>query len=217
MIFPTLKGAIVRKIDLNKLGVDWMKRRCGGSQHKSPFLEPERAERALVIYQGSLGMKWSYGGYFEDRSGIWWGSYLDRDEKYLHLGVDFNAPVGTPVALDLQGEVVWIATDLSDGGWGTYVMFKLATRSLVLLYAHLAPDVLCKVGDVVKAGTVFARVGTSEQNGGWFPHVHVQALTPEAYREFQEDPKVLDGYGNVRDREMLKKKYPDPTPFVHIS
>jgi murein DD-endopeptidase MepM/ murein hydrolase activator NlpD len=204
-------------VNLNSWALVWQKYQNRRHSGQNPLLNPWKCQEMLDYYYTLHGFDYSYGGYLEDRSTLWRDSYLARRKTFLHLGVDFNAPAGTPVAVDRHCQVVLLDDDIPEvGGWGTRVMFNVSHTDAVLIYAHLAKDVSCKVGDTLKPGDVFARIGTPNCNGYWYPHVHVQVMTMERYREFKKDPQGLDGYGRVEDVQKLKKEFPNPMRYVNI-
>ena len=66
-----------------------------------------------------------------------------------------------------------------------------------LLYGHLDPTRLIAVGTHVKKGDIIGYVGEPEQNGGWFPHLHVQYMTRQFVEPYLTTPlgwEDLDGY-----------------------
>src|SRR5690606_38450883 len=149
-----------------------------------PFLDAAVCAGFVDALAAELGHDFTYGGYLEDRRFLWRTSYLDTTGSYLHLGIDFNVPHGTSVAALFDGEVVRIDDDYDlEGGWGPRVIFRPEAASEsrpYCIFAHLeAPSV--RVGDRVKAGTVFARIGKAPFNGNWFPHLHVQTVAAAQY------------------------------------
>jgi hypothetical protein len=62
-----------------------------------------------------------------------------------------------------------------------------------LLYGHLSHD-LPKVGQIFLKGENIAKLGTCKENGGWFPHVHVQCITEHFFQKYINDLEKLDGY-----------------------
>jgi hypothetical protein len=167
-----------------------------------------------------LGLDFSFGGWLEDRSDIWGGSYMEHMHKFIHLGMDLNAPAGTPVAINRECEIVQIDDDTpEEHGWGTRVIVRLIDEQMFLIYAHVKLRLSHgqkKPGTILHPGFVFAEIAPSNCNGGWYSHVHVQAMTLEAYREFKKDPASLDGYGKESEVVRLARLYPDPLRFIDI-
>lgn len=92
----------------------------------------------------------------------------------FHNGVDFRAPVGTPILAALDGQV--IAVDNNDRGtsrwaryqYGKYVLIK-HDNNLTTLYAHLSRFAVQK-GDLVKRGDIIGYSGETGYSYG--PHLH---------------------------------------------
>lgn len=91
-----------------------------------------------------------------------------------HTGVDFRAPLGTPIFAAYDGRVV--AVDNNDQGtsrwrkyqYGLYVLIE-HENNLSTLYAHLSKTAV-KKGDVVKQGDLIGYSGNTGYSFG--PHLH---------------------------------------------
>jgi len=216
MIFPTLKGQPHGEVNYNDLANEWFKAHPQASDAPNPFVDPKAQQELIDAYHRAAGIAFSHGGWLEDRSVIWKGTYLDQNQAYIHLGNDVNAPAGTPIASDNEAEVAFIGDDHPlVGGWGPHIILKLKNESLFVIYGHLDPDISCKVGDSIKNNDVFAKVGPTSHNGNWLPHVHVQSLTPEAYDMFLT-PESIDGYARADEIEKYARLSPDPAPFIRF-
>ncbi|NQV72743.1 M23 family metallopeptidase [bacterium] len=117
-----------------------------------------------------------------------------------HPGLDFHAPVGTPVYATGDG-VIEEAT--SGAGLGRYVKIEHATAGYVTVYAHLsriAPGL--KKGKSIKRGDVIGYSGNSGLSEA--PHLHYEvrdlsgrslnplfflapSMTPAAYEQLLKD------------------------------
>ena len=216
MIFPTLKGKIYGYVNLNSEARSWL---IQHGSNKNPLLNPAVCQEMVAAVHKKYGLDFSYGGWLEDRSVLWKGSYLEEKKKFIHLGIDINVPVGTDVATDFDAEVVSVDCDYPDeGGWGTTVILKSAVIPVYIIYAHLAQKVSCKNGDSIKKGTIFAQVGAPPFNGNWFPPLHVQTMSPEYYAELDASNNwsELDGYGKAEDIERLARMFKDPLEFISL-
>jgi murein DD-endopeptidase MepM/ murein hydrolase activator NlpD len=173
-------------------------------------------EQALRVLEAD----YLYGGWMEDREPIWGiSTYLKAEKKFIHLGLDIWVPQRTEVAVDREGLVVEVNTDSNnflDGGWGTRVYVKLRYALIVLVYGHLAKDVQCEVGEPVFPEEALGYVGTATENGGWAPHIHVQALSTIAYEKHLHNRDELDGYGKADDIHELARLYPDPIRWIDL-
>ncbi|GAA1554177.1 M23 family metallopeptidase [Kribbella lupini] len=86
-----------------------------------------------------------------------------------HTGLDFAAPIGTPVRSVLPGEV--IQAEFA-GAYGRQVKVRHADGT-VTSYGHMS-EFTVNVGDVVAAGTQVGSIGMSGNTTG--PHVHFEVL-----------------------------------------
>ncbi len=220
MIFPKLIGATVGYVNLDAESREWIKNK-GLSIDSHPPLDPVICQEMVDDIHKKYGIDFSYGGWFEDRSFLWAGSYLDEFDTYTHLGVDVNAPFDTEVAIDFDGSVVLVGNDYPFiGGWGNFVVFKHLDLPIHFIYAHLDNRILCKTGNIVKSGEIFARIGKAPHNGNWFSHVHVQTIDSSYFNKIIEKNIVLDGlggidgYGDIKDIKKNAHIFQDPLPYL---
>ncbi len=184
----------------------------------SPFaVDPMVCQDLVQANHTIRNLDWSWGGYFENRSTLWAGSYLSKTGKWLHLGVDCNVRAGTPVNVPRQARVVHIDNDYPElHGWGLRVVMKDEPSGLYIIYAHLLPQSSLKVGQVLHEGQIFAVVGAPENNGGWYPHLHIQAMTPSAWQHYRSNLSDLDGYGHPSQEQALRKQFPNPVVALDL-
>jgi murein DD-endopeptidase MepM/ murein hydrolase activator NlpD len=106
---------------------------------------------------------------------------------HFHNGIDFGAPIGTPVLASESGRV--ISVDDQDkfcrkGAYGKYVMIK-HPNGLTTLYAHLSKYIV-KEGDKVERGQVIGYIGKTGYATG--PHLHFTVFATQTI------PKASPGY-----------------------
>lgn len=89
-------------------------------------------------------------------------------EKKLHKGVDFKAPVGTPIIATSDGEVVQV--EHKPNGYGKRIIIK-HDEVYSTCYAQLS-EFKVKKGDKVKLGQVIALSGNSGASTA--PHLHYE-------------------------------------------
>ena len=101
----------------------------------------------------------------------------------IHKGVDWAAPVGTPIAAAFDGEIVF----QGDGGdYGNLVRISHG-NGRETLYAHMQRFALeTGVGTAVKAGEVIGYIGTTGLSTG--PHLHF---------EVHQGSEAIDPLGTV--------------------
>ncbi len=218
-LFPGLGGTSFCKVNLQHEGLRWQAEHpdlfAGGA---NPLLDPLVCQKFLDDVHARLGVLCSYGGYLEDRSRLWKGSYLDRTGAFVHLGVDFHVPQGTLVAAPRDSTVLLVDDDQDrDGGWGPRVFLKLDGQppdDPLLIFAHLQ-QVAPMPGKRLRRGSVFAEVGGPPDNGNWAPHLHIQTIASDRLVEvLVEKFSELDGYGPADQMEILRATFPDPLPII---
>lgn len=216
-------GLLVTKgfglLDLNERA-----RTLNTGMNGNPYLNPRKCAQMVSDFHQELGIKWSFGGYLEDRSILWRDSYLETTKKFLHLGIDVNLPAGTPVASATPLEVIITDDDHDlDGGWGPRIIaIPEDDPSRLVIFAHLA-DVSVAPGDQIPSGVPFAVVGAAPLNGNWYPHYHIQQLNTEkipglifdtTQKRIVRGLDEIDGYGRQEDYHLLAQQYEDPIDFI---
>lgn len=102
-------------------------------------------------------------------SNFGWRRHPITGRSTLHEGIDFSAPVGTPI-LAASGGIVTEARYRS--GYGKMVEITHGD-GLVTRYAH-ASSILVRLGDVVEKGQLIARVGATGRTTGAHLHFEVR-------------------------------------------
>jgi murein DD-endopeptidase MepM/ murein hydrolase activator NlpD len=134
---------------------------------------PIYLQRELIRHKLNHGV---VGGYGENRKDVWAGTYLSASKKFIHLGVDINMRVGTPVVAPFDAQLVDVFRDEDTGiGWGGRLILEKGNKYLVL--AHLDLDSLVfQKSPYITQGQKLGEIGTFPTNGNVFEHLHVQAL-----------------------------------------
>ena len=151
--------------------------------------------------------EYDIGRYDELRPGMY-STDLFEGSRFLHVGIDIGAPVGTPCMAFADGEISHFGYNPADGDYGNVVITKHLLDGIPLwaLYGHLdAASIAGKaVGQKVSAGEVICWMGDKHENGGWEPHLHFQLslVEPETHD--------LPGVVAPEDREHALAIYPDP-------
>lgn len=216
MAVPTIREGRIAVLDLNGFAVKdaaFM----GLSPHgKNPYIVPGILAERLNSYHRRQGLDATFGSYGENRGFIWRQTYLDAMKDPIHAGIDINVPAGSLVVADADCEVVWVGTDYPDShGWGNRVIVKLRGIEIWMIYAHLGAPIV-RVGRPLGPGSGLGYVGAPHENGGWYPHLHVQAMTREAWEMFQADPASIDGYCPAAEWTQKKKLFPFPGKYILI-
>lgn len=217
MIVPTMRRKRVANINLGVQGVAWRLKQGPSPDGKNILLGDTTFSRMIVELHDELGVDYSYTSYSELCANLWRGNRLDVYKNCVNLGMDVNVPVRTPVAVDRNCRVERVDNDPRGmQRWGYRVIVKLDDAPIWLMYPHLGAHVAAAYGRSLGGGQVIGRVGTPEENGGWYPHARVQAMTAEGWNLFQKDPKSADGFCALADFERMKKFFPDPSPYIKL-
>ncbi len=153
--------------------------------------------------------KWGIGKYLEERKNLL-KEYpnIIEEERYYHLGLDIVVPYDTPLFSPLDAEVYKVGKETKIGNYGGYVILKHEINEVVFysLYGHVKTPHMVAMGDKVRAGQEFARIGQESDSGGWFCHVHLQILTQDAIDEGYTDW----GYISQDLMPQVEKYFPSP-------
>lgn len=86
----------------------------------------------------------------------------------MHEGMDFTAPVGTPIYATGDGKVERLKNEMS--GYGNVIMINHG-YGYETLYAHMS-SIIVKPGQSVKRGEIIGYVGNTGRSTG--PHLHYE-------------------------------------------
>jgi murein DD-endopeptidase MepM/ murein hydrolase activator NlpD len=127
----------------------------------------------------------------------------------MHKGIDFAAPVGTPIFAAGNGTIAKIGRN---GGYGNYIQIR-HNDSYATAYAHMKGFAKgLKQGSRVKQGDIIGYVGTTGRSTG--PHLHYEILQNNTQvnpiRVKMPSGKTLKGDELNRflaDSDVLRKQY----------
>lgn len=122
------------------------------------------------------------GRYLEDRD-LYKRSKLFKSAgklRTVHLGVDLMVPAGTEITAPLEATVHSFQDNQGLGDYGPTILLQHTLRGVTFhtLYGHLSRESLINLapGQRIAKGQWFAKVGTTEVNGGWPTHLHFQII-----------------------------------------
>lgn len=223
-LFPTFAREKFAPVNLDSEARLWAAENTAlfAKDGENPLRLTENNTRLVDWVHKKYDVRASFGGYLEDRSFLWKDTYLSASGSFIHAGVDINLPAGTPIRLPFDGTILRTDDDTPElWGWGPRV-FVLPRHqeilnpreSFVLILAHLSTPRV-RPGEIARAGTHLADVGTPPDNGGWFPHIHLQALRRDFFDELNSSGfEALDGYFHERELERYKALHPDPWSLI---
>jgi murein DD-endopeptidase MepM/ murein hydrolase activator NlpD len=151
--------------------------------------------------------EYDIGRYDELRPGMY-STDLFSDGRFLHIGIDIGAPVGTPCMAFDQGEISHFGYNPADGDYGYVIITKhlVDNNPIWALYGHLNAESIKgkKIGQKISRGEVICWMGDKHENGGWESHLHFQLSINEP--ETHDMPGVVD----PKKRDEALENYPDP-------
>ena len=138
------------------------------------------------------------------------------ERRTIHLGMDLFVEPGAPLNAPLDGMVHIVANNSAPLDYGPLVVLQHETgnhEEFFTLYGHLSKDstVNLEVGQRIKRGQAFARVGSSEENGGWAPHLHFQVIL-----DLLDLGADFPGVAYASQRAVWTSLSPDPNLLLGI-
>jgi len=177
----------------------------------------EAIEREVKGHKAVLGI----GRYDEPRllytSALFVNSKSPSDERRtVHIGIDLFTPAGSNIRAPLDGVIHAFADNRALLDFGPVVILKHSTGDgdeFFTLYGHLSRGSLraLSVGKRIAKGEAFAKLGVSQENGGWPPHLHFQVIADVL--ELDQD---FPGVALASERALWKSLCPDPNLLLGI-
>lgn len=175
----------------------------------------------LFVFQqlSSDGKIFGHGGYLEKRD-IYRRSEVfataQEDFRNIHLGIDIWTAAGSPVFAPLDGKVHSFQDNEGFGNYGPTIILEHQVEGQLFysLYGHLRQVDLrgLEVGQVIRAGEIFCRVGAYPENGDWPPHLHFQLIWDLG--EYWGD---YPGVAAEKDLDYYRQNCPDPAPLLGLA
>ncbi len=183
--------------------------------------EPGKLTQKIFSEIKQAGADFGVGRYDEPRSlytSPLFGASSDStaERRTIHLGIDLFVEPGTPVRAPLDGVVHIVANNSAPMDYGPLVILQHETgddEKFFTLYGHLTTDTLSslRAGQHIAHGRQFARVGSSDENGGWAPHVHFQIIL-----DLLELGADFPGVAYASQRAVWTSLSPDPNLLLGI-
>lgn len=160
--------------------------------------------------------KVAYGGYLEKRNLYDRSNYFNVDSKRnIHLGIDLWSPAGTDVKVPLNGKIHSFANNLNFGDYGPTIILEheLEGELFFTLYGHLSTDSLkdLEVGKKYLKGETVAKLGNSEENGNYAPHLHFQII-----KDLESYSGDYPGVSDEKSINFYKNNCPDPNLILGL-
>ena len=151
---------------------------------------------------------YSIGKYNEKRPNMYEGDLFEKANRFIHVGIDIGAPVGTPVKSFYDGEIFLFKYNDQklDYGYTIITKHQINGQNIYALYGHLSNSSIKnkKIGQKIHTGEVLGYLGSEEENGGWPPHVHFQLSL------IKPGECDLPGVVSEKNHDIALKIFPDP-------
>ena len=157
---------------------------------------------------------WGLGGYLEKRNVYEKYALFHHKGKFrnIHLGVDIWAEEDCPIYLPFEGTIYGQDVQEDEGGYGGIIIVKheFEDQTFYSLYGHLSHDSIGMYdeGEYVEKGEVIGHLGSSIENGGWSPHLHLQLII-----NIGDWKRDYPGVCLEEERQFYATNCPDPAPF----
>src|SRR6267154_5612608 len=138
------------------------------------------------------------------------------ERRTVHLGMDLFVEPGARLRAPLEGVVHLTANNFAPLDYGPVVILRHETgdgEEFFTLYGHLTKETIggLQEGQRVRRGEEFARVGTTDENGGWMPHGHFQIIL-----DLLELGTEFPGVAYASQRAVWTSLSPDPNLLLGI-
>jgi murein DD-endopeptidase MepM/ murein hydrolase activator NlpD len=175
----------------------------------------EKTTKYLFDEIKKTGRQWGFSGYLEDRSRVLKTTKIFDEGRIYHIGIDLFVPVGTKLHAPLEGQVVNAEYEGEVTGYGGMIVLKHSVNEAVFysLYGHLNKTFLPQIGQVIKRGEIFGKIGDIHENGSWTPHLHLQTFTEEGYN----GGWLYKGYCMKKDAIGIDRYCPNPIFMLRYS
>ena len=139
-----------------------------------------------------------------------------EERRTIHLGMDLFAEPGTAIHAPLDGVIYALANNAAPLDYGPLVILQHDAGDaggFFTLYGHLEKESLArlKIGQRLARGEKFARIGGSQENGGWPPHLHFQIIL-----DLLDLDANFPGVAYASQRAVWTSLSPDPNLLVGI-
>ena len=144
------------------------------------------------------------------------GEGITDEYRTVHLGIDLFVESGTPVHAPMDGKVVAFADNAGPLDYGPVIVLEHVIGNdhhFYTLYGHLNRKSIArlKVGQKIKKGQAFAKVGKAKVNGGWTPHLHFQIIN-----DLLDMGSDFPGVALPGQRKVWLSLCPDPNLILGI-
>ena len=148
--------------------------------------------------------------------GINFVSELNRSKRRnIHLGIDIFTDQGVDIYAPIEGKVKILKNNAFKYDYGPTLVLEHQFNNIKFytLYGHLSKIIFSKlkIGKKIKKGDWIGKIGKTNENGNWLPHLHFQIILDLlGYKE------NFPGVGEDYLINIWSKISPDPNLILRI-
>lgn len=180
---------------------------------------PVDFEKYINAYLKTNNAQVAFGGYIEGRTLYQRSPIFKNDqisERNIHIGLDLWIKAGTVVLAALDGKIHSFKNNIGLGDYGPTIILEheIENQKFYTLYGHLSLESIegINVGDFFKKGEYLAKIGDSEVNGDYAPHLHFQII-----KNIENYWGDYPGVCNTKDVNFYIENCPDPNLLLKIT
>ena len=166
------------------------------------------------VLQGKIGI----GGYLEERNFYRRSEVFRKGYEFrsIHLGIDIwtnaNCEIYAPVDCELHSYKN--NNNLNDYGATIVLKGVVDDQPIHLLFGHLSQSSLHHIAQkrFYKKGEVIGWLGDQKENGGWPPHLHLQAI-----KNMQGMQGDYIGVCAKEEKEIYRINCPNPFHILKLN
>ena len=190
---------------------------------KSPLLKgnpvsPRPSSERPSVYSKD-NSKVGIGLYKEKRKvykGTNFASLLDENRRRdIHLGIDIFINQGTSLYSPIDGKIVILENNSFKYDYGPTLVLEHKHKNIKFytLYGHLSKIILkkFKIGKKIRKGDWIGKIGRTNENGNWLPHLHFQIII-----DLLGNKENFPGVGEEFLIDIWSKISPDPNLILRI-
>lgn len=176
-------------------------------------------ERYITDYLKKNNAEVAFGGYIEGRTLYQRSAIFKNDlihERNIHIGMDLWIKAGTPVLAALDGKIHSFKNNIGLGDYGPTIILEheIENQKFYTLYGHLSLESIegISIGDFFKKGEYLAKIGNSDVNGDYAPHLHFQII-----KNIEHYWGDYPGVCSTKDLNFYIENCPDPNLLLKIT
>ena len=206
-VFPVKKSDPIQWLDLRVDSLD-----TGLTEN---LFDASLLNRKISQLMSDAGTTLAIGRYNEARAFYTTDAFTSQGNdapqwRTVHVGMDFFTNPGSEVYAVLDGTVHSFANNSADRDYGPTIILEHRVSDDLVFYSlsgHLSLDSITnlRAGQKIRKGAIIGRVGTTEENGKWPPHLHFQIIL-----DMLDKQGDFPGVAFAHQRELWKSISPDP-------